>query len=336
MKILAPYLLFLGEADHITYAKTGVGVQYWCPEKCLGQIALEDCQVDLGLPVLTLEKAAELGVKTLMIGVANKGGYIDKKWISTIISALKLGMDVASGLHEKLQSIPEIVEAAKQHGRSLFDVRHTTQTFKVGTGVKRSGRRLLTVGTECAVGKKYTALSIHKALQQQGQKATFRATGQTGIFIAGGGVAVDSVVADFISGAAEWLSPDNTPDHWDIIEGQGSLFHPAYAGVSLGLLHGSQPDALVVCHDASRSHLIGLDTYKVPSLAECMDANISAGKLTNPAIRAVGVSVNTSHFTEKEANQYMRKVEDSLGVPCIDPVRTGAEAIAAYMAETFK
>ncbi len=122
-----------------------------------------------------------------------------------------------------------------------------------GTGRKRSGQRVLTVGTDCALGKKYTALALTQALQAQGAKATFRATGQTGIMIAGAGVAIDAVIADFIAGAAETLSPDNAPDHWDVIEGQGALFHPAYAGVTLGLLHGSQPDALVLCHDPSRT-----------------------------------------------------------------------------------
>ena len=141
-------------------------------------------------------------------------------------------------------------------------MRQPPNNFKVGTGEKRAGKRLLTVGTDCAVGKKYTALAIEKTLRARGVDANFRATGQTGIFISGRGIAIDSVIADFIAGAAEWLSPANQPEHWDIIEGPGSLFNPAYAGVTLGLVHGSQPDALVICHDARRTRISGSNPFQ--------------------------------------------------------------------------
>ena len=155
-------------------------------------------------------------------------------------------------------------------------------------------------------------------------KATFRATGQTGIFIAGDGVSVDAVVADFISGATEWLTPDNDDDHWDVVEGQGSLFHAAYAGVTLGLLHGAQPDAIVLCHEPTRPHMRGTPTVPMPDLQAVIDANIRAGQLTNPDIRCIGVSVNTSALSDGEADKLLQELEAKLGLPCVDAFRHGA------------
>src|SRR5262249_32333711 len=150
-------------------------------------------------------------------------------------------LDIISGLHAPLDTIEGLADIARQHGVTLHDIRRPRTSFPVGTGERRTGKRLLTVGTDCALGKKYTALAVAKAMRGRGVTADFRATGQTGIMISGAGIAVDAVVADSIAGAAEALSPDADPGHWDIIEGQGSLFHPSYAGVTLGLLHGSQP-----------------------------------------------------------------------------------------------
>ena len=152
------------------------------------------------------------------------------------------------------------------------------------------------MGTDCALGKKYTALAIARAFKARGQAVDFRATGQTGILISGGGMPMDAVVSDFEAGAAELLSPAADPAHWDVIEGQGSLFHPAYAAVSLGLLHGSQPDVLVVCHQPGRKFVLGHDDFPLPSLAETIDLNLRLGRRTNPAIRCGGISLNTAHW----------------------------------------
>ncbi len=253
-----PYLLFLGDVPDQLAAKTSTGIADWRADWCVGQLRLPGCQADTGLRDIGLDAAAEAGAKTMVIGVVNSGGTMPKSWTGTIVRAMELGMDVASGLHARLQSFPEIAEAAAKHDRKLFNIRHSEQSFGTGRGEKRSGKRLLTVGTDCSVGKKYSALALEKGMRAQGLNADFRATGQTGVLIAERGVAIDAVVADFISGAAEWLSPANDEDHWDIIEGQGSLFHAAFAGVSLGLLHGSQPDALVLCHEPTRTHMRGL------------------------------------------------------------------------------
>jgi uncharacterized NAD-dependent epimerase/dehydratase family protein len=188
-------------------------------------------------------------------------------------------------------------------------VRHPTREFEVGTGAKRPGKRLLAVGTDCSVGKMYTTLALEKELRKRGAKADFRATGQTGIFIAGSGVSIDAVVSDFVSGAVEWLSPANDADHWDLVEGQGSLFHASFAGVSMGLLHGAQPDALVLCHEPTRKHMRGLPHYPLPDLKACMDANLAAAKLTNAKVKFIGASINTKGLDEAAAKDYLAKVD---------------------------
>jgi uncharacterized NAD-dependent epimerase/dehydratase family protein len=141
---------------------------------------------------------------------------------------------------------------------------------------------------------------------------------------------VDAVIADFISGAAEWLSPANDPDHWDVVEGQGSLFHPAYAGVTLGLIHGSQPDALVLCHEPIRTHLLGLK-YAIPSLHESIDANVAAARLTNPRARMVGISINTARMDASKVDFIADSISKETGLPCCDPIRHGADRIAEHL-----
>ena len=191
----------------------------------------------------------------------------------------------------------------------------------VGNGRKRSGKRVLTVGTDCALGKKYTALALVHGLRELGVAADFRASGQTGILIAGSGIPMDAVVADFSAGAAELLSPDAANDHWDVIEGQGSLFHPAYAGVSLGLLHGSQPDVFVVCHQPGRKHVLGYPDYALPSIEDVIALTVQLGSRTNPAIRCIGVSLNTHGMTEEAALAACAEVTARLGLPAADPMR---------------
>ena len=325
--IQSPYLLFLGDAPDIATAKTAAGIRQWRPELCAGQLRLPGCRVDLGLPDLAPRDAAVRGIRTLVIGIANDGGFIAPHWVSAIVDALTAGLDVASGLHEPLAGVPEIAAAAQKAGRQLVEVRQPAQSFMPGTGRKRSGKRALTVGTDCAVGKKYTALAIEKEMRSRGVAADFRATGQTGIFISGRGVAVDSVVADFVSGAAEWLSPDAAPQHWDVIEGQGSLFHPAYAGVTLGLLHGSQPDALVLCHDLARAGIADYEGYPIPSYEHCFKDYLAAARLTNPAVRFAGISLNTSSLDDRAARRAVQEAAERTKLPCADPIRDGVAPI---------
>jgi uncharacterized NAD-dependent epimerase/dehydratase family protein len=326
-----PYLLFIGDAPDQLAAKTADGIAFWRPEICLGQLRLPGCKADLRIPDMNIEEAAAAGVKTVIVGTTNRGGVLGDGWEGLLVRALELGMDLASGLHHRLSEIPALREAAARHGRQIADVRHPTREFAVGNGIRRPGKRLLTVGTDCSIGKMFTALALEKEMKARGLKAEFRATGQTGIFIAGDGVSIDAVVSDFVSGAVEWLCPANDPDHWDLIEGQGSLFHASYAGVTLGLIHGAQPDALVLCHEPTRKHMRGLPTYPLPALKLCLDRNIAAAQLTNPAVRGVGLAINTAGLDAAAARDYLRQTEDRLGLPCVDPVRTGVGRIVDHL-----
>ncbi len=324
MQIQHPYLLFLGDAADQLAAKTANGIAVWRPDWCLGQLRLPDCNADLGLPDMSLQEAREAGARTLIVGVANRGGVISDVWLQTLLEALDLGYDIASGLHNRLGAIPQLQERAAANNLQLFDVRYPTQEFGVGSGKKRAGKRLLTVGTDCSVGKMFTALAIEREMHGRGMAADFRATGQTGIFIAGDGVSVDAVVADFIAGATEDLAPDNDPEHWDLIEGQGSLFHASYAGVSLGLLHGAQADCLVLCHEPTRQHMRGLPHYPLPSLQDCIEANERAGSLTNPNCRVAGISINTEALDADAAQELLHSTQARTGLPTVDAYRFGA------------
>ena len=331
MALKKPYLLFLGDAPDQLAAKTATGIADWRPEWCVGQFRLPGCKADVGVPDIDVDEAIRRGAKTLVIGVVNSGGFLPDTWTDAICDALAKGLDLASGLHGRLQDFPEINAAAEKFGRTLHNIRHSEQKFTTGKGHKRSGRRLLTVGTDCSCGKKYTALAIEKAMRARGMKADFRATGQTGVLIAERGVAIDAVIADFISGAAEWLSPENDPDHWDLIEGQGSLLHASYAGVSLGLMHGAQPDCLVLCHEPTRTHMRGLPHYPIPKLEDCIQLNLANGKLTNPDCKMLGVSVNTAALSEANAKSYLSETSDRLGLPCLDVMRGGADAFLDHL-----
>jgi uncharacterized NAD-dependent epimerase/dehydratase family protein len=335
IELRAPYLIFIGDNNIRNYAKTGAGILHWRPELVAGQLRFEGNDLDMGVPTMTIEDAVEAGVRSVIIGVAPVGGAIGHDWVRALVEAARAGLDIVSGLHFRLDSFPDLAEAAAQSGARLIDVRVPPADLPIGTGIKRSGKRAMMVGTDCVVGKKFSALSLDKALRDAGVKSTFRATGQTGIMIAGEGIPIDAVVSDFVSGAAEMLSPDNDDDHWDIIEGQGSLFHPGYAAVSLGLLHGSQPDAIIVCHDATRTEIEGWPHFKLPSIEECMERNLLMGSLTNPSIACAGISVNASGLDAGQREAYLAEVSARTGLPCVDPVATGCGPIVEYIKNNF-
>ena len=331
MQIRQPYLLFLGDAKDELAAKTAFGIHDWIPETCIGQFRFEDCAAKLPIAELEIQQAVAAGVKTLVIGVTNAGGFIPDHWIAVLKQALESGLDIASGLHQGLGEIPELLQTADQYGRQLLDVRHPKESFAVGSGKKRSGKRVLSVGTDCSVGKMYTSLAINRELRNRGLNSNFRATGQTGIFIAGAGISVDAVIADFISGSVESIAPAADESHWDIIEGQGSLFHPSFAGVSLGLLHGSQADILVLCHEPTRRHMRGLAHQPIPGIAECIEANLAAARLVNAKARVAGIAVNSKALDERTAQQLMTELESTHNLPCVDPVRSGVDALVDAM-----
>lgn len=327
MSISQPYLLFLGDVTDPLSAKTARGILKWRPNACVGQLRLTNETVSLGVHDLTLTEAFHNGAKTLVIGTANAGGVIPDTWKDTIIKAAEMGFEIASGMHQRLTDIPQLKVLQLAGTTKLHDVRHYDESLQVGTGVKRTGKRLLTVGTDCSVGKMFAALAIEKAMQNKGIDAQFKATGQTGILIEGTGISVDAVVSDFISGAVEAISPDFSDHEWDIIEGQGSLFNPSFAGVSLGLLHGAQPDALVLCHEIGRQHVRHLPHASLPSIEETLSANLSSAKLTNPNATFVGICLNTSCLDEEQARQLCADWTEQYGLTVTDPVRFSVDAI---------
>ena len=325
--IPSPFLLYLGRSADPLGIKTSRGVAAFRREDCVGEFRHDDCPLTLGLPRLGMKEAAGAGARTLILGIAGAGGRLGADLVEDAASALEAGMNVASGLHQRLRDEPRLAACAEQRGLRLFDVRDPPAGLCVGKGYPRPGRRLLTVGTDCSVGKMYASVALAQGLSARGVAADFRATGQTGILIAGEGVAVDAVVADFISGAVEQLAPARHDGGWDVIEGQGSLFHPSFAGVSLGLLHGAQPEALVLCHEPGRPHMRGIPGRALPGLAECLEANIEAACLTSPGARAVGVCLNTSALDREAARRLCAETESRLALPCTDPVAFGVEPI---------
>jgi uncharacterized NAD-dependent epimerase/dehydratase family protein len=332
MRLTQPYLLFLGDVKERPFAKTALGLRDWAPDLCIGELALPEAKISAGLPVLSPKEAFDRGARALVIGIASRGGSIQANWLPVMIQALEAGLDIISGMHSRLNDYPQLRKAAERLERRLFDVRVPPENLPVATGRKRSGRRLLTVGTDCALGKKYTALSLARAFKKAKVDATFRATGQTGIMIAGEGIPMDSVIADFIAGAAEILTPDAAAQHWDLVEGQGSIFHPSYSGVSLGLLHGTQPDVIVVCHEVGRDRVYGLEEFATPGLHEMIDLHLALGRRTNPRVRCAGISLNTSVLDEERARETLRAYATTYGLPVADPLRPGPELEALIAA----
>lgn len=330
--IKTPYLLFLGDVPDQLSAKVAQGIKDWRPDNAVGQFRMDGCKADVGLGDMTLAEAKSKGAKTLVLGVANRGGYISDAWKAVLMDALNMGYDLASGLHNLLRDEEDLVALAAEKGCELHDVRVPSVEYPIATGVKRSGKRVLAVGTDCSVGKMYTALALDEAMRAKGMKSTFRATGQTGILITGDGVPLDAVVADFMAGSIEYLTPANDDDHWDIIEGQGSLMHVSYSGVTLALVHGGQPDALILCHEPTRKHMRGLPDYSVPTMQQISDLALPLARVGNPACQVVGISVNTQHMSEDEAVAYLAGVEAEMGMPAVDPFRHGAERLADAIA----
>lgn len=330
--VTGPFLLYIGHAANPLDIKTSRGVAVFRAADCLGEFRHDDSPLTLDLPRLGFVQARASGARTLILGIAAAGGRLTETMADDVVEALEAGLDVASGLHHRLRDHPRIARTAAANGRLLHDVRDPPAGLSVGTGLRRPGRRLLTVGTDCAVGKMFTALLLARELDRRGIAATFRATGQTGILISGAGVPVDAVVADFIAGSIEALSPAREDGGWDVIEGQGSLFHPSFAGVSTGLLHGAQPDAMVLCHDPSRPHVRGLPHRQVPDVAECIAANERVARLTNPDARVVGIALNTSAMTAEAGSRACAAVEQQTGLPCVDAVVQGTARIVDTLA----
>jgi uncharacterized NAD-dependent epimerase/dehydratase family protein len=230
-------------------------------------------------------------------------------------------------MHVKLETYPEIQKASEESKQSVFNLRFHNQDLKTDDAIKRNGKRILTVGTDCSVGKMFASLALNQELKKRSIKSKFSATGQTGIILSGEGIAVDAVVADFISGAAASLSPDSDSNQYFVVEGQGSLHHPSFAGVSLGLLHGSQPDYLVVCHDPFRQKMRHTN-YNVPSIEDTINLNLLHASRVNKNVSLKGIILNlaAAESTEQK-HQIISDYESRYNIPVADIFNVGVENI---------
>ena len=328
-------------------AKTAIGALRYAPYPIVAVIDATQAGTDSsaavgagqGIPVVaSVAEAVALGADTLLIGTAAPGGRIPDEYRPMLADALRRGLVVWNGLHERVLADPELRAAAERGGGAVRELREPPADLPIGGHrQRRAGTRVvLTVGSDAAVGKMTVALELERALRRAGQQVAFVATGQTGIAIAGDGISVDAVVADFIAGAAEQLVCDAAQRaDWVIVEGQGSLTHPGFSGVTLGLLHGSAPDALVLCHDAARTEVKGFPGHPLRSLRDLVRLYEDAAGWSRPHgahVPVVAIALNTSTLDPTEAARSILLAAEETGLPAADPVRDGhpgADRLAA-------
>lgn len=318
IEIARPYALFLADAD----GQDSVVADFllrWRRQDCVGRIG--GARSDL--PELSFSEAVERGARTLVIVAESNGA--PKKWHAPLSEALEAGLDIASRL--PIAEIAPVAKTAKRLGRIVRDVRCDPGSFPPATGKRRAGRRVLTIGTDRTANTLTAALSIERDLKSRGAATDFRATTPLGILVAGGGVPLGAVASDALTGAVETLCPAASPDHWDVVEGRASLGHPADAPVALALLHGAQPDAIVLCHDPQRRHLEDLPHVPMPYLSELVALHERAARLTNPAAAVLGVALDTGTLPDAAARDAVRRVTETYGLPCCDPHREGTAPI---------
>src|SRR5579883_2401222 len=261
------------------------------------------------IPIVgTVQEAARFGADSMLLGCQFTGGEMPESWRQDIISALNLGMDVINGLHDFLVDDPEYAALAKKLNRQLIDLRKPPDKLPVASGKARDVDALtvLTVGTDCSVGKMTVSLELDKLAKLRGYKSGFVATGQTGIMIAGAGIAIDRVIGDFMAGAIEELVVENSPGlDFLFVEGQGSVYHPGFSGVTLSLLHGTAPEAMILCHQAGRK-LIGKTGFPIPDLAKLAGVYESLAAIIRPA-KVVGIALNTFGLSEDDARVHIEE-----------------------------
>lgn len=267
-------------------------------------------------------------IETLIIGIAPIGGGFDESWRSDVSEALSRGCDVWAGLHYFLSDDPEFVELATKHDAALWDLRRPPDDLTVSQGVASDidATIVLTVGTDCSTGKMTTTMELVHAAREQGLDAGFVPTGQTGVMIDGDGIVVDRVISDFAAGAVEGLLLDRADHDYLFVEGQGSIVHPAYSGVTCSILHGAMPDALVLCHEADRQVVHGYESFSLPTVPEITSLYERLAHPVSPC-SVVGGALNTSHLSEEDAYEAIDTYEQELGAKATDPVRFDASAI---------
>jgi uncharacterized NAD-dependent epimerase/dehydratase family protein len=325
-------LLVEGHSGDPHHGKTARGVMRYRPEDV---VALLDSsragEAEEGFPIVgTVEEALPLGATTALVGVATSGGRFPPAWRELLKQAIRAGLDIENGLHEFISEDLELSELASAHGVQLRDLRKPPPGLNVPTGANltHSSRVVLTVGSDCAIGKMSVSLELDREARRRGVASQFVPTGQTGIAIAGWGIAVDAVVSDFIAGAAEQLVVEGTERGGELllVEGQGSVLHPAYSGVTLGLIHGSAPHAYVLCHQAGSDLVDGDPRFPIPPLSELVDLHQQLSLIARPAA-VLAVALNTRYLDDTGARAAIADAERETGLPADDPVRFGGSKL---------
>jgi uncharacterized NAD-dependent epimerase/dehydratase family protein len=328
-----------GKSADPHYGKTARGVLRYSPHPTVAILdSTRAGETEDGIPVVgAVNDALCFNPTTALVGVATQGGRFPPAWRDLIRSCVAKGLDVENGLHEFLTDDPELVDLAARHHVELRDLRKPPDGLNVPTGenLQLDAQVVLTVGSDCAIGKMTVSLELDREAQKRGLRSVFVPTGQTGIAIAGWGISVDAVVSDFLAGAAELLVVKGT-EKGDLlwVEGQGALLHPAYSGVTLGLMHGSAPRAYVLCHQAGSTAIEGYPEQAIPPLNELVDLHERASLPARPA-RVACIALNTRALGETEARVAVAEAEEKTGLPADDPVRFGAARLLDAVLESL-
>jgi uncharacterized NAD-dependent epimerase/dehydratase family protein len=323
-----------GKSGDPHYGKTARGVIRYSPHPVVAVLDSTRAGETMdGIPVVgTVNDSLCFNPTTAIVGVATQGGRFPPAWRDLLKSAIAKGLDVESGLHEFISDDPELSELAARHRVELRDLRRPPPGLSVPTGenLKVPGTIVLTVGSDCAIGKKTVAVELDLEARKQGLASVFVPTGQTGIAIAGWGIAVDAVISDFLAGAAEWLVVEGSRRGGDLlfVEGQGSLAHPAYSGVTLGLMHGAAPHLFVLCHKAGAREVEGFPGHPLPSLPELVDLHERISLPARPG-KVAAIALNTAGLDEDAARAAIDEAGAETGLPADDPVRFGAGTLLA-------
>ncbi len=331
-------ILAEGKSADPHYGKTARGVLRYSPHPTVAILdSARAGETQDGIPVVgTVNDALCFNPTTALVGVATQGGRFPPAWRELLRSCVAKGLDVENGLHEFLSDDPELADLAARHGSELRDLRKPPAGLNVPTGenLELDAQVVLTVGSDCAIGKMTVSLELDREARERGLRSVFVPTGQTGIAIAGWGISVDAVVSDFLAGAAERLVVEGAA-RGDLlwVEGQGALLHPAYSGVTLGLIHGSAPHAYVLCHQAGATEIEGFPGHAIPPLSELVELHERASLTARPA-RVACVALNTRGLGEDEAQAAVAEAEADTGLPADDPVRFGAGRLLEAVLES--
>ena len=326
----------------ISTAKTAIGVIRYRPEEVVAVLDRAGAGKTSGelLGVGAIPVVASLAdvptADSLLLGIAPPGGKLPSPWRAVVLEALGRGMMVISGLHEFLADDPEFVQTAARHGATLVDLRRSNEHEVANRrGIRAGCLRIQTIANDCSSGKMVAAVEVARGLQRAGVDAAFVATGQTGMLVAGSGCAIDRVIADFVAGAVEKLVLANQHHEAIVVEGQGSLFHPRYSGVTLSLLHAAMPHGLIACYEMGRRYVHGMPDVPLPSLGKVIEFYEAAANLMHPC-RVIGVAVNGIRFSDAEVAAECARVEDNFHLPTCDVIRHGPEKLVAAVRAMLK